>query len=442
MTVVAPKINGFSDRILEENKSLFRSIGTISKVVGLTLESTGPLCAVGDLVVVKSAFDDQRHFFAEVVGFRDSSVLLFPLEGVDGIRCGDEVHLVNEGFKIPVGIEMLGRIVDGLGRPLDNKGSLKTKKRWKVKREAPNSMMRPRINKVFKTGVRAIDALNTCGVGQRIGIFAGSGVGKSSLMGMICRNAESDINVIALVGERGKEVVEFIEDSLGEEGLKKSIVFVATSDKSALQRVKCAESAMATAEYFRDCGRNVTLVMDSVTRLAMAQREIGLAAGEPPATRGYPPSVFAMLPSLLERAGRNENGSITAFLTVLIEGDDINDPIGDTVRGILDGHLMLSRDLASKAHWPAIDILNSISRVMNGIVSDEHTSMAQMMRKLMSIYRDAEDMINIGAYKSGINTEIDLAVEKKQNFDSLLQQGLDENIAFESTLTMLREALN
>ncbi|OGV48953.1 MAG: EscN/YscN/HrcN family type III secretion system ATPase [Lentisphaerae bacterium GWF2_52_8] len=419
--------------------SPFRATGSITKLVGLTLESAGPICSVGDLVSIQGA--TRNAHFAEVVGFRDDRVLLFPLDNIDGVRSGDRVILVNEGFTIPVGPELLGRVLDGLGRPVDGGAPLSGEQRWKIRREAPNSMLRRRITEPFLTGVRAIDSSLMCGCGQRMGIFSGSGVGKSSLMGMVCRNSSSDLNVIALIGERGKEVLDFIEDSLGEEGLRKSVVIVSTSDKSPLQRVKGAETAMAIAEYFRGQGNNVLFVMDSVTRYAMAQREIGLAVGEPPATRGYPPSVFNMMPALLERAGTDQNGSITGIFTVLVEGDDMNDPIGDTARGILDGHIVLSRDLAAQAHYPAIDILQSVSRVMSGVASKEHIKLAQELRKLLAAYKKAEDLINIGAYKEGSNPDIDRAIQKRKALEGFLTQELDENTDWEETLESLKRIL-
>ena len=434
-----PQISGFSQSITKENVRSFRSIGYITKLVGLTIESAGPICAIGDFVSIRSTVDSKEHF-AEVVGFRDDRVLLFPLEGIEGIRNGDKVILINEGFTVPVGPQLLGRVIDGLGRPIDRDEPIIGEQHWKVRRLAPNSMMRTRIKDPFITGVRSIDSAIMCGNGQRVGIFSGSGVGKSSVMGMICRNSSSDMNVISLIGERGKEVLEFIHDSLGEEGLKKSVVIVSTSDKSPLQRVKGAETSMAIAEYFRDQGKNV-LIMDSVTRYAMAQREIGLAVGEPPATRGYPPSVFSMLPALLERAGTNEKGSITGFFTVLVEADDMNDPIGDTVRSILDGHIVLSRELAHHGHYPAVDVLQSVSRVMNNVATEDHIKLAQQLRMLLSSYRKAEDMINIGAYKAGSNPEIDRAIKKKSPIDAFLRQNLFEKVSWDMTYENLKAVL-
>lgn len=437
---LAPALKGFSSEFTLERHKSFRSIGRITKLVGLTVESTGPMCSVGDLVSISSANSQGgRENYAEVVGFRDDRVLLFPLDGIEGVRSGDNVVVVNEGFTIPVGPELMGRVIDGLGRPLDGLGPLPCANRWKVRRQAPNSMLRRRITEHFVTGVRSIDSCIACGNGQRMGIFAGSGVGKSTLMGMIARNSSSDMNVISLIGERGKEVLDFIEDSLGEEGLKKSVVLVSTSDKSPLQRVKGAETAMSIAEYFRDQGKNVLFMMDSVTRYAMAQREIGLAVGEPPATRGYPPSVFSMMPALLERAGTNQAGSITGFFTVLVEGDDMNDPIGDAARGILDGHIVLSRDLAHQGHYPAVDVLQSISRVMSSVSKPDHIKMAQQMRQTLAVYKKAEDMINIGAYKPGSNADIDYSIKKKKPIDAFLCQAVSERFKWQDTFKKMTE---
>ena len=433
----SPGLAGFSSGLKLDSTKSFTATGHIAKLVGLTLESVGPMCSVGDLLAVSSGRDGKEQL-AEVVGFRDNRVLLFPLDSIDGVRCGDKVRLVNEGFRVPVGEGMLGRVVDGLGRPIDSDEPLRYDALWPVRRAAPNSMLRSRISEHFTTGVRSIDACLSCGSGQRMGIFAGSGVGKSTVLGMICRNAASSVNVVALIGERGKEVLDFIEDSLGEEGMKRSIVVVSTSDKSPLQRVKGAEVAMAMAEYFRAQGNRVLFVMDSITRYAMAQREIGLSIGEPPATRGYPPSVFSMMPALLERAGNSDKGSITGFFTVLVEGDDMNDPIGDTARGILDGHIVLTRELAAQGHYPAVDVLQSISRVMSSVVPKEQQLMAQEMRKLLSAYKRAEDMINIGAYKAGSNPEIDRAIAKRAAIQAFLMQEVADNAKFQDTLAKMK----
>jgi flagellum-specific ATP synthase len=436
-----PRITGISSLLDGPVKAAtgFRSVGRIARIVGLTVQSIGPAASIGDMVAIRSSTEPDRRHLAEVVGFLDDRILLFPIEGVEGIRNGDCVSLMDEGFTIPVGEGMLGRVIDGLGRPIDRDEPLPTEHRWKIRRAAPNSMQRRRIDTPFITGVKSIDSTLMCGCGQRMGIFAGSGVGKSTLLGMICRNSSADLNVIALIGERGKEVLDFIEESLGPEGLRRSVVIVSTSDRSPLERIKGAESAMAIAEYFRDQGRDVLFVMDSVTRYAMAQREIGLAIGEPPATRGYPPSVFSLLPSLLERAGTSQSGSITGFFTVLVEGDDLNDPVGDTTRSILDGHIVLSRELASAAHYPSIDVLQSVSRVMSSVAAPDHVKLAQELRKLMAAYHRAEDMINIGAYKPGSNPEIDRAIEKRNAINQLLCQGVFEKCEWSETFRQMKQ---
>ncbi len=442
MQIAPPDISGISGLLAERGGGVntFRSLGSITKIVGMTVESHGPMASIGDLVKVRAGSGHTVERLAEVVGFRDNRVLLMPFDTIDGVKCGDRVELVGDGFSINVGPELLGRVLDGIGRPIDN-GPPPSGERWHVRRPAPESMMRRRIKEPFYTGVRCIDAILPCGRGQRMGIFSGSGVGKSTLLGMICRNASSDLNVVALIGERGKEVLEFMEDCLGEEGLRKTIVIVTTSDKPALQRVKGAEVAMSIAEYFRDAGNDVLFVMDSVTRYAMAQREIGLSIGEPPATKGYPPSVFSLLPCLLERAGTNQLGSITAFFTILVEGDDMSEPVADTVRSILDGHMVLSREIAAHGHYPAIDILPSVSRVISDVASKEHIKLAQELRKLVSVYRKAEDMINIGAYKNGSNAEIDRSMLKKNAIDSFLTQNTEENAPWEETFAALKEVL-
>lgn len=408
------------------DSATIRSVGEVEKVVGLTIESMGPQISLGDLVSINTASSSRESpCLAEVIGFRDQRVLLMPIDGVQGIRSHDRVTRVNGGFSIHVGEGLMGRVVDGICRPLDGQGQLRVDTPWEVHRKPPNAMSRPRIHTQFHTGIRAIDGPLPCGKGQRVGIFAGSGIGKSTLLGMICRNSEADVNVIALIGERGKEVRDFIEESLGEEGLRKSVVVVVTSDRPALQRVKGAETAMAIAEYFRDEGLNVFFVMDSLTRYAMAQREIGLAAGEPPATKGYPPSVFALLPRLLERAGTSTEGTITAFCTVLVEGDDMNDPVADTVRGLADGHIVLSRELAMRGHYPPIDVRGSVSRVVNDVVEPKHTSLAQELRKQLDVYTRAEDLITIGAYRKGTDAKIDRAV----NLNGPLNEFLCQEIA-------------
>ena len=412
-------------------------VGRVVKVAGLLIESCGPNVSSGDQVYIHDDVNHERHL-AEVVGFHDNRNILMPVDHLNSIRPGSRVTPCNEGFKIKVSEAMLGRVVDGMGRPLDGKGPIKGKDH-SVFSKAPDPFSRPRINERFLTGVKAIDSCITCGKGQRMGIFAGSGVGKSTLLGMISRNCLSQINVIALIGERGKEVMDFIEESLGEEGLARSIVVCVTSDQTALHRVRGADTAMAIAEYFRDAGKDVLFVMDSITRYAMAQREIGLSAGEPPTTRGYPPSVFAMLPKLLERAGRSANGSITAFITVLVEGDDMNDIIGDTVRSIIDGHIVLSRKIASRGRYPCIDILESVSRVIKDVSEKEHLQANIGMRKLMSVYRDAEDMINIGAYVDGANPGIDRAVARHEEIEQFLTQGVDERFEWDEVYSSLVE---
>lgn len=419
-----------------------RSLGRIAKAVGLTLESCGPVVSLGDLVAIRrSGEEGARRRLAQVVGFRGARVLLTPYESMSGIRVGDCVEAVAEGFRIPVGDALLGRVVDALGQPLDGGPPLAGCALAETENQPPPTMSRPRVVAHMPTGIRAIDAAMPCGHGQRLGIFAGSGVGKSSLLGMLCRNASADVNVIAMVGERGKEVRDFIDTILGPRGLAKSVVVAVTSDRPAMQRVKAPETAMTIAEHFRDQGKQVLLVMDSLTRYAMAQREIGLAAGEPPATRGYPPSVFGMLPKLLERAGTSACGSITGFFTVLVEGDDMNDPVGDTVRAIVDGHIVLSRSLATAGHYPPIDVLESVSRSANEVSGPEHLRLARALRGNLAVYARAADMLAIGAYKPGSDPRIDRAVELKPLLDRFLQQELDESTAWTETLAHLGNIL-
>jgi len=425
----------YSRRLQEERENGCQQVGHIRRVSGLMLESCGPSVSAGDQVCIHSG--GKKHL-AEVVGFNDSNLLLMPVDHLHGIRPGTKVTPMNKGFSIKVSPALLGRVVDGMGRPLDNKGPIGGQD-WAVMRPPPAPFSRPRIDQPFLTGVKAVDSTITCGKGQRVGIFAGSGVGKSTMLGMISRNCLSQVNVIALIGERGKEVLDFIEESLGEEGLARSVVVCVTSDQTALHRVRGADTAMAIAEYFRDAGNEVLFVMDSVTRYAMAQREIGLSAGEPPTTRGYPPSVFAMLPRLLERAGRSKSGSITAFITVLVEGDDMNDIIGDTVRSIIDGHIVLSRKIASRGRYPAIDVLESVSRVIKDVTTEEHRQAAIALRKMMADYSSAEDMINIGAYVRGSNPEIDKAIELYPAIQDFLKQGLGDNFQWEQVYDRLME---
>ena len=418
-------------------KSYEKQYGKVVKVVGLTVESIGPDVKLNDVCYITSS-DKSKQIMSEVVGFRDNRVLLMPYEDVTGIGIGDMVEAGKEALKVPVGEQMLGKVLDGLGQPLDG-SVLEADQFYEVEAQPPDPMKRVLISEVLSLGVKAVDGMLTVGKGQRIGIFAGSGVGKSTLLGMFARNTKADINIIALIGERGREVKEFIERDLGEEGLRRSILVIATSDKPALIRKKAAKTATALAEYFRDQGKDVLLMMDSLTRFSMAQREIGLASGEPPVSRGYPPSVYSEMPKLLERAGNGENGSITGIYTVLVDGDDFNEPITDTARGILDGHIMLSRKLGHKNHYPAIDVLQSISRVMSAVASKEHKTLAGKLKNIMATYNEAEDLINIGAYKSGSNPNIDYAIEKINAVNAFLQQGTDEKFTFEETVAQLKQ---
>lgn len=415
-----------------------RLSGIISTIIGLTIESTGPASSIGELCLVENQ-NSGCCVEAEVVGFKGNKVLLMPLGEIQGVAPGSTVTATGEPFSVAVGEELLGRILDGLGKPIDGKGKLQTKRRRSVYNSPPQPLSRRRITEPLGTGIRAIDALLTCGKGQRIGIFSGSGVGKSVLMGMIARNSVADVNVIALVGERGREVRDFIERDLGEEGLKKSVVVAATSDKPALVRLKGALVATTVAEYFRDQGMDVMLMMDSVTRIAVAQREVGLTIGEPPTTKGFTPSVFALLPRLLERAGTSEKGSITGLYTVLVEGDDVNEPISDAVRAILDGHIVLSRKLATLNHYPAIDILNSVSRVMIEVTTPEHQQAANKLKEVLATYQEAEDLINIGAYVQGSNPKIDYAIDNIDKINTFLKQDIDEKADFDQNSSELVE---
>ena len=412
-------------------------IGKVVQIVGLVIECNGPNASMGELCYVHSHFEDVEPLPAEVVGFREGYVLLMPLGETKGIGPGCQVVSAQKVLQVKVGPELLGRVIDGLGNPIDGKGPILCQKEYPIQADPPAPLERPVIKDSLYVGVRAIDGLITMGQGQRIGIMAGSGVGKSTLLSMIARNTEADISVIALVGERGREVKEFIERDLGEEGLKRSVVVVATSDKPALVRIKGALTATAIAEYFRDRGRKVVLMMDSVTRFAMAQREVGLTVGEPPATRGYTPSVFALLPRLLERAGTSAKGSITGIYTVLVDGDDMNEPIADAVRSILDGHIVLSRNIAAQNHFPAIDVLASVSRVMSAVVPKEHMEANRKLRALMAVYKEAEDLIHIGAYVKGSSPKIDEAVQKIDAINDFLCQGVFEVQSFEETIQRL-----
>lgn len=418
----------------------FGVTGQVSRMVGETISVESFPAPFGAMCRIQ--LDAGSTIDADVVGFRENETLLVPYDSLAGIRRGNSVRLVQSVPVARVGDRLLGRVIDARGRFLDDRPVAACPHRVDMHAPAQSPLTRPPIDEPLSTGVRAIDGLLTCGKGQRLGIFAGSGVGKSVLLGQMARSSSADVNVVVLVGERGREVREFIERDLGEDGLARTVVVVATSDEPALMRMRSAYLGTAIAEYFRDTGRDVLLMMDSVTRFALAQREIGLSAGEPPATRGYPPSVFARLPRLLERSGRNELGSITAFYTVLVEGDDTNEPIADSVRGILDGHVVLTRRLAEQAHWPAIDVLSSISRSMNSIVPTEHQSAAMSVKGLLSAYAQSEDLINIGAYKQGSNATVDKAIRMRDAFNTFLQQGPQETSEFESTVNQLRELTN
>ncbi|MBD2845288.1 flagellar protein export ATPase FliI [Paenibacillus sp. IB182496] len=403
--------------------------GKVTQVIGLTVESEGPDASVGDVCDIYPA-KSAKPLKAEVVGFRDNKVILMPLGNLQSIGPGCDVVSTGKPLTVQVGSELLGKVLDGLGQPLDGTRLPVRMPHYSTTSAPSNPLLRPRVKSPLSIGVRAIDGLLTVGQGQRVGIFAGSGVGKSTLLGMIARNTSADVNVIALIGERGREVLEFIEKDLGPEGLARSVVVVATSDQPALIRMKGALIATTIAEFFRDRGLNVMLMMDSVTRYATALREVGLAIGEPPATRGYTPSVFAELPKLLERAGTGPSGSITAFYTVLVDGDDMNEPIADAVRGILDGHIVLSRGLAYKGHFPAIDVLASVSRVMKDIVPGDQQKAAEELKRLLATYRESEDLINIGAYQSGSNVEIDQAIAAYGSIRAYMMQRTDEKVSY------------
>lgn len=415
---------------------LVKVIGKVVQVVGLIIEAQVGGVSVGDLCSIHLE-KENSWASAEVVGFREKRVLLMPLGSTAGISPGSQVVAAGKPLMVNVGNDVLGRVLNGLGSPIDGKGPLLTDQEVPLDALPPDPVKRPRVTEVLKVGIRAMDGLLTVGRGQRIGIFAGSGVGKSTLMGMIARNAEAQVNVIALVGERGREVRDFIEESLGEEGMKKSVVVVATSDQPPLIRLKAAFVATAIAEFFRNQNKTVILMMDSVTRFAMAQREIGLASGEPPTTKGYTPSVFALMPRLMERSGTSVKGTITAFYTILVEGDDMNEPIADHSRSILDGHIVLSRDLAARNHYPAIEVPHSVSRLMTNLVSDEHKQAAGKLREVLARYSEAEDLINIGAYVKGSNPKIDFALSKIDQVNVFLKQGTFEQVEYEETVNQL-----
>jgi len=424
-----------------EKTSTWKQKGRISQVVGLTIEAIGPRASLGELCYIKAGSTGDFELLAEVVGFRGNTTLLMPLGDMEGISPGCEITATGRRLTVPVGVGLVGRVLNGLGQPIDNKGPLQVDSEYPVMNPPPNPLDRARINEVLSLGIKAIDGLNTIGKGQRIGIMAGSGVGKSTLLGMIARNTNADINVIALIGERGREVREFLERDLGEEGLRRSVVVVVTSDQPALLRIKGAFLATSIAEYFRDQGCDVLMLMDSITRFALAQREVGLAIGEPPTTRGFTPSVFALLPKLLERAGTSNMGSITGLYTVLVEGDDMNEPITDAVRGIVDGHIVLNRELAALNHYPAIDVLQSVSRLMTEVATEEHLEMAARFRSLLATYEDAKDLIDIGAYKPGSNYRIDEAIKHIDRCKEFLRQGVNDRLSFDDIIQQLRNTV-
>jgi flagellum-specific ATP synthase len=417
-----------------------KSYGRVVQVIGLVIEGAGPLLAIGDVCHIQKR-EGEEPVPAEVVGFRESRMLLMPLGDTRGIKPGCRIIPMGYPAQARVGKDLLGRVLDGLGQPIDPKGPLRLEREYPIYAHSPPPLLRQRISTPVDVGVKAINGLLTLGKGQRVAIFSGSGVGKSTLLGMIARHTAAQVNVVALIGERGREVREFIEKDLGEEGLRRSVVIVATSDQPPLIRIRGAYLATAIAEYFRDQGNDVLLMMDSITRFAMASREVGLAIGEPPSSRGYTPSVFDQLPKLLERAGTTQDrGSITGIYNVLVEGDDVNEPISDAIRSIVDGHILLSRELANQNHYPAIDILGSISRVMNDIVDKSHLSARDKMVSLMAIYKRAEDLIQIGAYVPGSNPQIDEAIKKMPEINRFLRQGIDEKVDFEQSLRLLMSA--
>lgn len=422
------------------NADTFSYIGKIENIVGMCMDASGNRSSIGDIAMIYSE-DKNKQIPVEVVGFKNGKCQLMAYENVSGIASGSFVRNTKKRLKIPVGEFLRGRIIDAIGQPMDDLGDFTSSQHYYVENAYINPLTRPPITDRLEFGIKAIDGLNTVGKGQRIGIFAGSGVGKSTLLGMIARNVKADINVIALVGERGREVREFIEKDLGPEGLKRSVLVVATSDQPAMLRMKCPLVATTIAEYFRDQGKDVLLMMDSLTRFAMAQREIGLAIGEPPVARGYTPSIYAEFPKLLERSGKFEKGSITGIYTVLVEGDDTNEPVADTVRGILDGHIVLSRKLANENHFPAIDVNASISRLMTNIASPEHQKLAARMRDILSIYAKNEDLISIGAYKAGTNPRLDFAISKIDAVNEYLMQKIEESYSIEEDLETLRKIL-
>lgn len=417
----------------------YRVKGRVTELTGLVVRAVVPNVRVGELCLIESVYRHQP-IKAEVVGFKDNHVLLMPLGELEGIGPGNEVIPTGHCLMVPVGEELLGRILDGLGEPMDTdkNGPLKFTTQYPVHASPPDPLRRRRITQPISVGVKAIDAMLTTGEGQRVGLFAAAGVGKSTLMGMIARYTEADVNVICLVGERGRELRDFLEQDLGEEGLSRSVVVCSTSDKPSLVRSKAAYAATAIAEYFRDQGKRVLLMMDSVTRFARALREIGLAVGEPPARQGFTPSVFSTLPRLLERSGNSDKGSITAFYTVLVEGDDMNEPVADEVRSILDGHVVLSRDLANRGHFPAINVSESVSRVMSNIIEPEHLEASRKLKEVVANYEKERDLILIGAYEAGSNPAVDYAIEKIDEVNQFLKQGVEAPVSFEDSVAGLK----
>lgn len=423
-------------KLIQQSETADR-IGKIENVVGMSMEASGGRAGIGDIVMIYNEAEN-RQVPAEVVGFRNGKIQLMTYENTGGIVAGSFVRSTGRRLKVPVGDFLKGRIINALGHPIDGGEEFPASRFYTVDSASINPLTRPPIRERLEFGVKAVDGLNTIGKGQRMGIFAGSGVGKSTLMGMIARNVKTDINVIALVGERGREVLEFVKKDLGEEGMRRSVLVVATSDQPAMLRMKCPLVATTIAEYFRDQGADVLLMMDSLTRYAMAQREIGLAIGEPPIARGYTPSIYAEFPRLLERSGNFEKGSITGIYTVLVEGDDTNEPVADTVRGILDGHIVLSRQLANENHFPAIDIGASISRLMNDIVGKEHHQLASRFRNMLGLYQKNADLISIGAYKKGANRALDEVVERIEAMNQFLKQEIYENVSYEDTIKRMK----
>jgi type III secretion system ATPase, FliI/YscN (EC 3.6.3.15) len=436
MSVTLERVERYIDQL--NRLDLIKVNGRVSEVIGLVIESIGPTSSLGEVCSIKSR-DGEEVCLSEVVGFRNNRVLSMVLGSASNIGPGSEIVASGRTFSVEVGMSLLGRVLDGLGRPMDGAGPVDAEEVRSIYSSPPNPLERKRITEPIESGIRSIDTLLTIGKGQRIGIFAGSGVGKSVTLGMIARNSSADVNVIALVGERGREVRDFIEKELGKDGLQKSVLVVATSDQASLIRVKASLIATTISEYFRDKGLDVLLMMDSVTRVAMAQREVGLAIGEPPTTKGYTPSVFALLPRLLERAGNSRKGSITGLYTVLVEGDDMNEPIADAARSILDGHIVLSRKLASSGHYPAVDVLESVSRVMPDVTTPDHRSAASVILDLLSTYREAEDLINIGAYVRGSSQKIDRAIAMIDPIRAFLRQGMNETSTLEEGLKKLFE---